>query len=144
MIWNYSGKPVKVIEDMPEGTLGFVYKITNIKTGKFYIGRKVTVNRKKTRIGVREKAKTKTRKTFKVVIKESNWKSYTGSCKELNEDIAKYGESAFTKEILEYCCGRKYLNFAELEYQIKYEVLRVNSYNGNVAGKYYRKDMENC
>ena len=143
MIWTYKKKTINSIEDMPKDVIGFVYKIVNIKTGKFYIGKKSVAHKRKTRIGKREKAKTKTRKTFKVSIKESDWKTYTGSCKELNEDIKKLGEKAFVKYIVEYCFNKKYLNFAELAYQVKENVLTVDSYNGNILGKFYRKDMIN-
>lgn len=144
MIWTYDGEPIHEISQMPEGTIGFVYKITNLETGKFYIGRKVILTNRKTKIGKREKEKTKTRKTFKIVTKESNWKTYTGSCKQLNEDIKRLGEKAFHKLILEYCCSKKYMNYTEISYQIKADVLKIDSYNGNILGKYYRKDMEGC
>ena len=142
MIWTYKGKPVHDVKSMPKDTVGFIYKVINLKTGKFYIGKKSVAHKRKTRISKREKTKTGTRKTFKIVIKESDWKSYTGSCKELNEDIKKQGEKAFVKFIVEYCFSKKYLNFAELSYQIKEDVLKVESYNGNILGKFYRKDME--
>lgn len=143
MIWTFKGKPVHDLDSMPKNVVGFVYKIVNLKTGKFYIGKKSVISKRKTRIGKREKSKTKTRKTFKIVVKESNWKTYTGSSKELNEDIKKLGEKAFSKYIVEYCFNKKYLNFAELSHQIKEDVLKVDSYNGNILGKFYRKDMEN-
>lgn len=143
MIWTYKGKPVHSIDDMPKDVVGFVYRIVNVKSGKFYIGKKSVISRRKTRIGKREKAKTKTRKTFKIKIKESDWKVYTGSSKELNADIKKLGEKAFDKQIVEYCFNKKYLNFAEFSHQIKEDVLKVDSYNGNILGRFYRKDMEN-
>jgi hypothetical protein len=143
MIWTFKGKSVKSVDDMPKDVIGFVYRIINIKSGKFYIGKKSVVSRRKLRISKREKEKTKTRKTFKIQIKESNWKGYTGSSKELNEDIKKLGEKAFIKQIVEYCFNKKYLNFAEFSYQIKEDVLKVDSYNGNILGRFYRKDMEN-
>jgi len=144
MIWTYNGKAIHEVNQMPDGTIGFVYKIMNLQTGKFYIGRKVIVSKRKTRISKKEKEKTNTRKTFKIVVKESNWKTYTGSCKELNEDIQEFGEKAFHKSILEYCCSKKYMNYTEISYQIKADVLKIDSYNGNILGKYYRKDMEGC
>ena len=143
MIWTYHEKPIHDLGSMPKDVIGFIYVIINNKTGKFYIGKKSVASRRKTRISKREKAKTKTRKTFKVVVKESNWKGYTGSSKELNEDIKKLGEKAFSKYIIEYCYNKKYLNFAELSHQIKADVLTVDSYNGNILGKFYRKDMIN-
>ena len=143
MIWTYKGKPVHDLDSMPKDVIGFVYEIVNNKSGKFYIGKKSVASRRKKRIGKREKAKTKTRKTFKIVVKESNWKGYTGSSKDLNEDIKKLGEKAFSKYIVEYCYNKKYLNFAELSHQIKANVLDENTYNGNILGRFYRKDMIN-
>jgi hypothetical protein len=143
MIWTHKGKKVESVDQMPKEAIGFIYKVTNIKTGKFYIGRKVVSNTRKTRISKREKAQTGTRKTFKYVTKESDWKTYTGSSKELSADIKK-AKGNFKKEILEYCCNKKYLAYAELSHQIKNDVLKGNSYNGNILGRYYRRDMENC
>ena len=40
MAWHYNGKPVNELSDMPDGTIGFIYKITNKETGQFYIGKK--------------------------------------------------------------------------------------------------------
>lgn len=144
MTWRYNNRSIESIDDMPEGTIGFVYKIMDIKTGRFYIGKKVTHHTRKVRIGKREKERTKTRKTFKRVTKESNWLTYTGSCKELNEDIKKLGDQRFIKIIIEFCCSKKYMNYAEVKHQIQMDVLTADSYNGNILGKYYRKDMQNC
>ena len=43
-MWLYEQKQVADINDIPEGTQGFIYKITNLKTGKFYIGKKSLVS----------------------------------------------------------------------------------------------------
>lgn len=136
-------KVVTSIEDIPdyEEVVGFIYKITNIHTGKFYIGKKNLQHTRKTRITKKEKSETKTRKTFKKVIKESDWLTYYGSSKELSADVAKYGEAHFRREIIQLCKGKKYLSYCEIEWQIKLDVLRADSYNGNILGRYYKKDM---
>ena len=41
--------------------------------------------------------------TKKLVTKESDWKTYTGSCNQLNEDIEKIGKQDFKFEILCWC-----------------------------------------
>jgi len=134
------------IDDLPnhEEAVGFVYKITNTVTGRFYIGRKNLYSERKTKISNREKTQTKTRKTFKRVVKESNWKTYYGSCAELTEEIALTDKKFYKREILEVCCSKKYLGYCELAHQIKNDVLTANSYNGNILGKYFPSDMENC
>ncbi len=39
MLWTYQNQPV---DEIPEGYIGFVYLITNLKTGQNYIGKKLT------------------------------------------------------------------------------------------------------
>lgn len=139
-------KSITCVEDLPnhEELIGFIYKITNLKTGKFYIGQKSLYHSRKTRISAKEKSQTGTRKIFKRVVKESDWKSYYGSSKELQDDVARLGADNFRREILEVCCTKKYLGYCELAWQIKHDVLTANSYNGNILGRYYARDMENC
>jgi dissimilatory sulfite reductase (desulfoviridin) alpha/beta subunit len=121
---------------------GFVYKITNLSTGQIYIGKKSLFHTKKKRISQREKTETKTRKTFEFVKKESDWLKYYGSSKTLTDDVKKYGVDNFRREILELCKTKKYLSYAEFAWQVKLDVLRTNSYNGNILGKWYSRDME--
>jgi hypothetical protein len=152
-MWYFKGSQVKSIEDIPEGAIGFIYKITNNITGKFYIGKKSLYSNRKKKISNREKKKlgmvnkdgSATDATrVKTVTKESNWFKYYGSSKELKEDIDKEGQVNFHREILEYCCTKKYMTYSEVAHQIKQDVLTNNSYNGNILGRYYRRDMENC
>ncbi len=144
--WIYKNKPITCLEDIDkyETIVGFIYMITNLKDNRIYIGKKVLHNSRKTRITKKEKLETPTRKVFKRVIKESDWKDYFGSCIELKQDIKKLGTKYFKREILEFSCTKKYLTFCELEYQIKYDVLKNDSYNGNILSRYFTKDMENC
>lgn len=145
-IFAPTGKAVLQIEDLPnhDEIIGFVYKITNLKTGKFYIGKKSLHHSRKTRISKKEKATTGSRKIFKKVVKESDWLSYYGSSLDLKHDVESLGPDNFKREILELCCTKKYLAFCELSYQIKHDVLKANCYNGNILGRYYARDMENC
>jgi len=144
--WFYKNKEVHTIEDLPdhENIHGFVYLIQDTITYKFYVGKKVLRNVRKTKISQRLKKATKTRKTYQRTIKESDWKDYHGSCKELQDDIQKYGKQRFKRTILELCCTKKYLSFCEIKWQIKLEVLNGGSYNGNILGRYYTRDMQNC
>lgn len=143
--WIYKGKIVKSLEDIEnyETIIGFVYRITG-PDKRIYIGKKVLHTSRKTRIGKKEKAAAGTRKVFKRIVKESDWKDYYGSCIDLKQDIAKLGKDKFKREILEFCCTKKYLTFCELEYQIKNDVLKNNSYNGNILARYFSRDMQNC
>lgn len=144
-MWEYKKTKINSINDLPnsEELVGFVYMITNLKTGKFYIGKKQVYSNRKTRISKKEKTAAGTRKIFKVVTKESNWLSYYGSSKELTEDIKKLGTKNFSREIIELCYTKKYLSYAEFEWQVKLNVLKVDSYNGNILGRWFVKDMIN-
>jgi hypothetical protein len=89
-----NNKIITSIDDIPNNqqVIGFVYRITNLKTGKIYIGKKSLFTTRKTAISKREIAATATRKRVKRTTKESNWTNYWGSCKELNDEIAKTGK----------------------------------------------------
>ena len=141
-----NNKVVTQLEDLPnyENLVGFVYKITHLKTGKIYIGKKQLEYSRKTAITKKEKAETGTRKRTKRVTKQSNWLDYWGSCKELTAEIKNEGKKMFKREIIEICCTKKYLNYSELSHQIKNDVLNNNSYNGNILGRYFPRDLENC
>ncbi len=138
------------ITDFPDGCIGFIYRITNISTGKFYIGKKIINNTTNIRMGKKEKAKIAEdivgkgrRPSKKKVIKESNWATYWGSSKQLLEDIKQLGEDAFIREIIHYCYNKKQLSYYEMKYQIIYKVLEhpEYSYNENIAGKFFVKDL---
>ena len=140
--WKYLGKDFTSLENIPQDVIGFVYKITNTQNGKFYIGKKMFFVTKKIKISNREKKKTGTTKRFKYVSRENDWKTYYGSCQELKDDINKSDKSFFEREILQFCKTKKGMTYLELKYQIIYNVLENNSYNNNILGKFYRKDIE--
>ena len=145
MILGVNKFTIEKLEDFGSDTVnGFVYKITNVHTGKIYIGKKTLKFIRKKKITQKVKKATGTRKTYERTITESDWKDYYGSSKELQADVVKYGKQSFTREILELCCSKKYLSYAEIAWQMKYDVLKRESYNGNILGRYYLKDMENC
>lgn len=135
----------KDITDFPEGVIGFVYKITNIQTGKFYIGKKALYHSNNKILTKKEIAEwdkpgrvPKKRKT----IKESDWKTYHGSNKVIQQEIKEQGASMFSREILQLCKTKKQLSYYEVKFQMYLNVLAVDSYNDNIAGKFYRKDLQ--
>jgi len=145
ILLSHNDKIITKLEDIPnyEKVVGFVYRITNIKTNKFYIGKKSLQFTKKTAITKKEKLETGTRKKTKRVSKESNWLDYYGSSKELAAEIKTIGKTMYKREIIELCHTKKYLNYCELSHQIKNDVLTSNSYNGNILGRYFLRDMQN-
>jgi len=145
-MWLYKNKIISKIEDLPNPNIfGFIYKITNLKNGKIYIGKKQILSKTKIKIGKKEKALLPTQRgrtpSKKLVIKESNWSEYWGSCKPLLEDVKKLGESNFKKEILMFCTSKKLLTYWEAAYQIKEDVLLKDTYCDTILGHYYRKDF---
>ena len=134
--WLYQG--TAFTSDNIDGKFGFVYRITNIQTGKQYIGRKYFVQKRKPKGGKRK------------VTSESDWKKYYGSCPELKEDIKKFGKNIFKREILSLHTSVGRTNFEETRQLFLHNVLTEKLtddtpayYNSNILGRYYRKDYFN-
>ena len=67
----------------------------------------------------------------RIEIKESDWRSYTGSSVDLNSDIEKYGKDKFTFTVLHTCGSKWELGYREIKEQIERDViLREDYYNG--------------
>jgi len=110
--------------NIQENTFGFVYEIHNIINGKKYIGKKQCIQKL-------SKRPLKGKKNRRITLKESDWRNYTGSSKELNEDIQKYGKEKFTFTILHACGSKWELGYREIKEQIKRDViLKEDYYNG--------------
>jgi len=111
--WVYKGIVVDSIEKVPEGAIGFIYKISNTTNGRYYFGRKSIVGRRKKKLTLKEKLIPENkRKTWKVEVKEvSGWKTYKGSNKPLLADIGK-GDK-YTKEIVCWCYSKAELTYYE-------------------------------
>jgi hypothetical protein len=107
-----------------EDTFGFIYEIENTITGRRYIGKKQCKRKYK-------KKPPKGKKNKRIEIKESDWKEYTSSSAELNEDILKYGKDKFVFRILKTCNSKWELAYFEIKEQIEKNVLlRDDYYNG--------------
>lgn len=117
-MWYYEDREIE--ESDLEGFIGFVYKITNLKNNKAYIGKKLL---KKTRT-----KKVAGKKRRKKVVTDSDWKLYYGSNEELKNDIKELGEQSFRREILKLCKTKGSVNYWELKYQILNEVLESDSW----------------
>ena len=142
--WLYKDEEYTSIDQFPEGCHGFVYKITNLKDGRFYIGRKIlynTTNKLLTKKELAEQTGPGRKPKKKKVVRESNWIKYWGSNKPLLEDIKELGEENFKREIVQLTFSKKELTYYELHYQCVYEVLLSDSYNSNILGKFYPRDL---
>ena len=140
--WLYEYVPLK--DDFTTDDYGFIYKITNLESNKFYIGRKSFVHNKKKKLTKKEIAEQTgpgRRSTTKVEQIDSGWRKYWGSSKELLADVKLLGENKFEREILKFCPTKKQLTFYEIQYQIQHSVLFTDTYNDNILGKFFRKDF---
>jgi hypothetical protein len=152
MKWLYENSEIE-LDDIPNGVVGFVYKITHIPSGKYYIGKKSIESNRTVKIGKRELEKLKEeRKTNKVrgslpkkkiVKKISDWETYFSSNEWIREQVSNGNTHEFKREILQFCKSKKGLSYYEVEWMFKYDVLRdEKSLNGNISGKFFRKDLE--
>ena len=138
-MWLHKNKVISKIEDFPKNTFGFIYKITNNETGKFYIGKKQLMSKTNVKLGKKEKAALPIQRG-RTPSKKVDWQNYWGSNKPLLEEL-KLGKDKFTREILMVCSSKKMLTYWEAAYQIKLDVLLIDSYNETVLGHYYKKDF---
>ena len=120
---------------------GFIYRITELSTGKEYIGKKQFHSY------CRKAVKGKKRK--KMVITENDWKKYTSSSTHINEALAKLGKAAFKFEIESLHSTRGSLVYAEVRYQVTEDVLRARLpdgtrkyFNGMISGVKYLPAVE--
>ena len=112
---------------------GFVYRITNLQSGKQYIGRKYFYQFRKPR-GKSRKVKS-----------ESDWKKYYGSSDELTADRKSIGNECFKREIISLHTTKGWVNYEETRQLFLNNVLSENEnyYNSNILGRYMRKDYYN-
>ena len=122
MIWTYQQQP---LEEIPEGYIGFVYLITNLKSGQKYIGKKLA-QFKKTRPPLKGK-KLKRRTTV-----ESDWRDYWGSSERLQADVHKLGPENFTREILYLCKSKAEMSYLEAREQFERRVLESDDYYNGI------------
>ena len=131
--WTYKGSTFT--SDDIDDFFGFVYRITNLQSGKQYIGRKYFIQKRKPRGGGRKRTS------------ESDWKSYYGSSKELTADRKLLGSSCFRREIISLHKTLGQVNFEETRQLFINNVLTEARedgtpayYNSNILGRYMRKD----
>tara|TARA_B100000131_G_scaffold232631_1_gene224507 strand:+ start:1261 stop:1749 length:489 start_codon:yes stop_codon:yes gene_type:complete len=133
--WTYKG--TTFTSDDINDFFGYVYCITNLQTGRKYIGRKYFVQKRKPRSG----------KGKRRVTSESDWKKYYGSSDELKGDLKKFGKGIFKREILSLHKTKGTVNFEETKQLFLNNVLTEALddgtpayYNSNILGRYMRKD----
>ena len=104
----------------PGSYAGFVYMITNLTNGKFYIGKKnFTFQKIKSVKGKKKRVKV-----------PSDWADYWSSSNALQADVEALGKDKFERQILHLCENKSQMNYLELVEQVDRRVLeRDDSYN---------------
>lgn len=114
--WKYNNEDFT--EDKIGDNYGFVYRITNLKTGKKYIGKKFFYS-----------SKTKQVKGKKKRLKvSSDWQTYYGSNEELKKDVIMHGKEMFEREILHLCQSKGTAGYLEAKEQFVNGVLESDDY----------------
>jgi len=122
--WIYEEKEYT---ETPEEYQGFVYQITELSTGKKYIGKKFFWKPKTLPI-------TKTRKRRVKTRVESDWKKYYGSSKEVQQLVESVGENGFKREILRLCKTKGECSYYEAKLQFQHDVLLSDEYYNEFIG----------
>lgn len=137
--WMYEGKEVNNINDLPEGCIGFIYRIDNLTNGKFYYGRKTIrkIGAKKRLTKTEKLLPENKRRTFKYVDSEyKGWENYNGSCLPLLKHISE-GHN-IRKEIIRICYSKSELTYYELKEIACSSCLEIEQcYNSNILGKVF-------
>jgi hypothetical protein len=130
MQWMYQNI---IIDELPEDCIGFVYLITNLVSGRKYIGKKLAKFSKTTYKTVKLKNGTKKKKKIRSKI-DSDWQDYYGSNDQLNKDVLTLGKENFSREILFYCKSKAECSYIEAREQFTRKVLEsTDYYNGQIS-----------
>jgi hypothetical protein len=120
--WTYQNQ---IIDEIPEGYIGFVYIITNKTTGQKYIGKKLAQFK-------RTKPPLKGKRLKRRSVVESDWREYYGSSDRLNADVQALGPENFTREILYLCKSKAELSYLEAREQFERRVLETDDYYNGI------------
>jgi len=147
MNWLYKNDEITSIDQFPKDVMGFIYKIEHIPTNKSYIGKKFLIFNRKQKLGKKELKLYEGQKgrppKFKIVSKESDWKTYWSSNKHLTTMVKNEPKENFKRTILCLCKNKKQLTYFETKYQFLNEVLENPDkfFNDNILGKFFTRDF---
>lgn len=122
MEWKYLNEE---ITEVPDGMTGFIYEI-GYDNGMKYIGKKSFYSKI-------TKPPLKGAKRVRKVIKESNWRKYIGSSKEVHTEL-----NIAYKKVLFLCCTVRETTYMEVKALFAVDAIFNEKYfNKNIGGKYF-------
>lgn len=128
MQWTYKNKK---IDQLPDDCVGFVYLITNLVSGRKYIGKKLAKFSRTRYKTVVQKNGKKVKKRIRDKV-DSDWKTYYGSNDQLNQDVKNLGEEHFKREIIFICKSKAECSYIEAREQFKHKVLESDDYYNGI------------
>jgi hypothetical protein len=124
MKWLYENKEY---DETPDEYQGFVYLITELDTGKMYVGKKFFWKPKTLPITKSRKRRVKTRV-------ESDWRTYYGSSITVQNLVEKKGLDNWKREILKLCKTKGECSYYEAREQFARDVLLSTEYYNEFIG----------
>lgn len=132
-MWYYEGN---IYDETPEEYQGFVYLITELDTGKKYIGKKNFWRPKVLPKNSKRSRRVRTRV-------DSDWRDYYGSSKEVQSLVESKGRDNYKREILRLCEGKGEMSYYEAKLQFEHDVLlRDDYYNEFIGCKIHSKHIK--
>ena len=131
-MWYYESKEY---DETPEEYQGFVYLITELDTGKKYIGKKNFWRPKVLPKNSKRNRRVRTRV-------ESDWRKYFGSNKEVQALVESNGIENYRRDILRLCRTKGEMSYYEAKLQFDHDVLlRDDYYNEFIGCKIHSKHI---
>ena len=124
MTWLYNEQ---IFDETPEEYQGFVYLITELDTGKKYVGKKFFWKPKTLPITKSRKRRVKTRV-------ESDWRKYYGSSITVKNLVEEKGLDNWKREILKLCETKGECSYYEAKLQFEHDVLLTDEYYNEFIG----------
>lgn len=132
--WLHQGKE---FEEADIGEYeGFVYLITEIHTGKKYIGKKIFFNKV-------SKPPLKGKKRRRISKKFSDWETYYGSSDSMKEAIDSNGIAAYKREIIRLCKSKSEMSYVESkEIFVRDALINTDYYNNWISCRIQRNTLK--
>ena len=130
MSWFFLNTKDEFTEEHIGEAFGFVYMITHLKTGRKYIGKKFFTKSKTKQV----KGKKKRSRV------SSDWMTYWGSNKKLQEEVKENGVDQYIREILHLCKTRSECSYWETWEIFSRHALMNESYYNEWVSCRIRKD----